>query len=108
MKSFFLWMQKEEGWKTILATVYAVICLFDFVVAPAYFAHTRTRVLNDFENMQLERLSPAIQDQVAKTISLRHSPFTLEGGGMFHIAFGALLTGSAISRIKEGANNDKS
>jgi len=100
-------MQKEEGWKTVLATVYAVICLFDFVVAPAYFAYTRTRVLNDFENLQMVNLSPAIQDQIAKTITLRHSPFTLEGGGMFHIAFGALLTGSAISRIKEGANNDK-
>jgi hypothetical protein len=107
MKTFFLWMQRDEGWKTVLASVYAVICLFDFVVAPAYFAHTRLRVLNDFENMQLAKLSPAIQDQVAKTITLRHSPFTLEGGGMFHIAFGALLTGSAISRIKPGANSDK-
>ena len=107
MKTFFLWMQRDEGWKTVLASVYAVICLFDFVVAPAYFAHTRIRVLNDFENMQLAKLSPAIQDRIAKTITLRHSPFTLEGGGMFHIAFGALLTGSAISRIKEGTNNDK-
>jgi len=107
MKSFFLWMQRDDGWKTVMASVYAVICLFDFVVAPAYFAHTRLRVLNDFENMQLAKLSPAIQDQVAKTITLRHSPFTLEGGGMFHIAFGALLTGSAISRIKPGANSDK-
>jgi hypothetical protein len=57
--------------------------------------------------MQSTKLSPAIQDQVAKTITLRHSPFTLEGGGMFHIAFGALLTGSAISRIKSGANSEK-
>jgi hypothetical protein len=107
MKSFFLWMQQDDGWKTVMASVYAVICLFDFIVAPAYVAHTRIRVLNDFENMQLTKLSPAIQDQVAKTITLRHSPFTLEGGGMFHIAFGALLTGSAISRIKSGANSDK-
>jgi acid phosphatase family membrane protein YuiD len=107
MTRFFLWMQRDEGWKTLLATVYAVICLFDFIVVPSYFAYHRQRILNDFENKQLKDLSLIIQEQVVKNLSIRHSPYTLEGAGMFHIAFGALLTGSAISKIKEGTNSDK-
>ena len=30
----------------------------------------------------------------------QHSPFTLMGGGLFHLAFGAILTGSAIGSNK--------
>jgi hypothetical protein len=35
-----------------------------------------------------------------KTLVSQHSPFTLMGGGLFHLAFGAILTGSAVGLNK--------
>jgi hypothetical protein len=35
-----------------------------------------------------------------KTLVSQHSPFTLMGGGLFHLAFGAILTGSAFGLNK--------
>jgi hypothetical protein len=49
---------------------------------------------------QLVTLDPAVQIQLLKSLVVQHEPFTLRGAGMFHLAFGALLTGSAISKIK--------
>ena len=89
MKNFFVWCQHSEGWKTVLALVYAFICLFDFVVVPAWIGITRPSI---------EVLS-SLDTETLNIIYNQHSPFTLQGGGLFHLAFGALLTGSAISRI---------
>lgn len=49
---------------------------------------------------ELVTLDPAVQIQLLKSLVVQHEPFTLRGAGMFHLAFGALLTGSAISKIK--------
>jgi len=38
---------------------------------------------------------PLIQLELMKKMTGQHSPFTLMGGGIFHLAFGAILTGSA-------------
>jgi hypothetical protein len=35
-----------------------------------------------------------------KTLVSQHSPFTLMGGGLFLLAFGAILTGSAVGLNK--------
>jgi len=40
---------------------------------------------------------PMIQMELMKKLTGQHSPFTLMGGGLFHLAFGAILTGSAFS-----------
>lgn len=101
MKTIFIWLQKEEGWKTILALIYALICLFDFVIVPSWIGITReifdsTLNLNEF--IQYE---PSVQIRIIDKLSYQHEPFTLKGGGLFHIAFGALLTGSAIGRLRK-------
>ena len=36
-----------------------------------------------------------------KKLTGQHSPFTLMGGGLFHLAFGAILTGSAVGLGKK-------
>jgi hypothetical protein len=36
-----------------------------------------------------------VQLELMSMITAQHSPFTLMGGGLFHLAFGAILTGSA-------------
>jgi len=35
-----------------------------------------------------------VQMEYLKKLVSQHEPFTLKGGGLFHLAFGALLTGS--------------
>jgi hypothetical protein len=39
---------------------------------------------------------PMVQMELMKKLTGQHNPFTLMGGGLFHLAFGAILTGSAI------------
>jgi hypothetical protein len=39
---------------------------------------------------------PMVQMELMKKLTGQHSPFTLMGGGLFHLAFGAILTGSAV------------
>jgi hypothetical protein len=39
--------------------------------------------------------------QMLTSLFRTHIPYTLQGAGMFHLAFGALLTGSAISKFRE-------
>ena len=88
MKNFFIWCEKCEGWKTILALVYAGICLFDFVIVPAWIGITRPPI----------EVLAGLDAETLQIIYNQHDPFTLQGGGLFHLAFGALLTGSAITK----------
>jgi hypothetical protein len=41
-----------------------------------------------------------VQMELMKTLTAQHNPFTLMGGGLFHLAFGAILTGSAVGMNK--------
>ena len=40
---------------------------------------------------------PMFQMELMKKLTGQHEPFTLLGGGLFHLAFGAILTGSAFA-----------
>jgi len=100
MKRFFIWMQKDDGWKTIMAIVYAVICLVDFVIMPMAITAFKGHGLQEFIVNNLRQFDPSVQVQLLQVISKEYSPFTLQGAGLFHLAFGALLTGSALSKSK--------
>jgi len=93
-------MQKDDGWKTIMAVVYAVICIFDFIIVPSWIGMTRADVFAGFEMMPLTTLDPQVQIKLIDSLTYQHMPFTLQGGGLFHLAFGALLTGSALNRLR--------
>ena len=41
-----------------------------------------------------------VQMELLKKLTAHHSPYTLQMGGLFHLAFGALLTGSAFGLKK--------
>jgi hypothetical protein len=41
-----------------------------------------------------------VQMEYLKKLVSQHEPFTLKGGGLFHLAFGALLTGSTLGNKK--------
>jgi|TARA_B110000211_G_scaffold5921_1_gene6567 hypothetical protein len=43
---------------------------------------------------------PMVQMELMKKLTGQHEPFTLLGGGLFHLAFGAILTGSSLANKK--------
>jgi hypothetical protein len=102
MSKMFVWLQKDEGWKTLLAITYAAICIFDFVISPIMWNIDREHAMalaNTLANDATANKDIAMKmlDSAWRT----HVPYTLQGTGMFHLAFGALLTGSAISKFRE-------
>lgn len=98
------WIYTSNGWKWICAITYVSICIFDFIIVPIWFGAVRANYGGLVELVQsLEQLDPSIQLEVIRSFTFQHEPFTLKNGGLFHIAFGALLTGSAIvGHKKEG------
>lgn len=81
-----------------MAVVYAVICIFDFIIVPSWVGLSRQDIIAHLDSAAILALDPAVQIQILESLSRQHMPFTLQGGGLFHLAFGALLTSSAISK----------
>lgn len=76
------WLQKK--WRPLMAMQYMVVCLSDFVIFPIMFTIVQfweTQASND-----------AFRQWV---------PITLQGGGLYHMAMGAVLGITAWSRGQE-------
>ena len=67
-------------WRPAMAWQYFVVCLFDF-----FFAPIMTSVLHAF-------FDPAIETW---------TPLTLQGGGLYHLAMGAIIGVASWSRGRE-------
>lgn len=95
------WYQRT--WRPASAFIYLAICVFDFMVMPSISA-LRQREYNQevFERM-LEVNDPEIRQIILNKVNFTNGwdPLTLRGSGLFHISFGAILTGAAISRTRE-------
>ena len=76
------WMTKK--WRPMMAIMYMMVCLFDFIVFPIMFT-----VVQFWET------------QAANDAFRQWNPLTLLGGGLFHVAMGAVLGVSAWSRGQE-------
>lgn len=70
----------KELWRPMMAWFYAIIVLFDFLVAPILLG---IYTINTKQNY------------------IPWQPLTIQGGGMFHVAMGAVLGISAWSRGRE-------
>ena len=84
------WMTKK--WRPMMAIMYMTCCLMDFAVFPIMFT-----IVQFWET--------AIQNDAFR----QWVPITLQGGGLFHVAMGAVLGVSAYGRTQEkvaGAAND--
>jgi hypothetical protein len=68
-------------WRPMMAVVYMIIILFDFVVAPILWS--------------------LIQVWGSGSVALQWTPLTLIAGGVFHAAMGAVLGISAFTRGQE-------
>ena len=81
-------------WRWTALGVYLVICLYDFMVVPIWYGLNRPDLATFIEILNTVG-DPLIQLELMKKMTGQHSPFTLMGGGIFHLAFGAILTSSA-------------
>ena len=81
-------------WRWTALSVYLVICLYDFMVVPIWYGLNRPDLATFIEILNTVE-DPLIQLELMKKLTGQHNPFTLMNGGIFHLAFGAILTGSA-------------
>ena len=65
-------------WKPMMAITYMLICIFDFILGPVFY------------NV-LQYLNPG------QNVEMWHA-VTLQGGGLFHMAMGAILGISAFKK----------
>lgn len=90
----------QQIWLPFAAFTYIVICIFDFVVMPIYVTAHNSKI----ENVVFQKLegkdTVTFADTLVKSNQAQRqwNPLTLMGAGMFHLAFGALLTGGAVTR----------
>ena len=73
------WMNAK--WRPMMGWMYMFVCLFDFVIAPIGWT--------------------SIQALFHGGINTQWQPLTLQGGGLFHVAMGAVIGISAYGRTKE-------
>jgi len=91
-----------DYWRWTALITYLVICIYDFVVVPAYYGFSRMGLdLADYMVHIQTIEDPMVQMEYLKKLVSQHEPFTLKGGGLFHLSFGALLTGSVLGRKKQ-------
>ena len=68
-------------WRPMMAYVYMVTCITDFIVFPVLWS--------------------LLQAYKAGQVTTEWAPLTLQGGGLFHVAMGAILGIAAYGRTKE-------
>ena len=76
------WMTKK--WRPMMAMMYMICCLCDFAIFPIMFT-----IVQFWET------------QAANDAFRQWVPITLQGGGLFHVAMGAVLGVSAFGRTQE-------
>lgn len=78
----------RSHWRPMMAVVYMIVILFDFVMAPIFWS--------------------VVQLYGAGQVAQQWNPLTLLSGGVFHAAMGAVLGISAFTRGKEKIEKIKS
>ena len=86
-------------WRWTALTVYLLICFYDFMFVPIWYGLNRPDI-SELMKIVNETQDTLVRLDLLKTLVSQHSPFTLMGGGLFHLAFGAILTGSAFGLNK--------
>jgi len=83
-------------WRWTALIVYLGICWYDFMFVPIWWGLSRPGI-TEFMTLMATVEDPLIRQQLMIKLTGQHQPFTLLGGGLFHLAFGAILTGSAFA-----------
>lgn len=94
----------KKFWRPIAAYIYLAICVFDFVVAPVWLEQANQTV-NTVAFAEIRKFDDKdVQISALNNVELGNrswSPLTLQGGGLFHLAFGAILGVAAFTRGQE-------
>ena len=77
----------KKYWYQIALITYLAICLFDFIGCPLLLFYKSLFTENEMIRAQL---------------TTEWIPFTLRSGGLFHLSFGAILTGTGMVNKKNG------
>lgn len=75
----------NKKWRPMMAWTYMAICISDFILFPIAFS-----ILQAVSN---------------GSVMLQWMPITLEGAGLIHVAFGAILGITAYGRTREKLDN---
>ena len=86
-------------WRWAALIVYLLICFYDFLFVPVWYGLNRPNI-EQFMEIINSTEHVLVQMELMQKLTGQHSPFTLMGGGLFHLAFGAILTGSAVGMKK--------
>ena len=92
-------LKSQMRWRWSALILYLCICFYDFMFVPIWYGLNRPE-LSMFIDILNTVEDPLIQLELMKKMTGQHNPFTLMGGGLFHLAFGAILTGSAVGMRK--------
>ena len=98
----------NKYWKTLAALTYLSICILDFIVIPGFML-SHFKGYEDHVKSMIIILTdyPELIEEAISFKAIRWMPFTLRGAGLFHIAFGAILTGSVVNQIKNGRRKNE-
>ena len=86
-------------WRWSALIIYLLVVFYDFIFCPIWCGLNRPDI-SEFMAIMSTVEDPLIRLELMKKLTGQHQPFTLLGGGLFHLAFGAILTGSAVGLNK--------
>ena len=86
-------------WRWCALSIYLLICVYDFLFVPVWYGLNRPNI-EEFMMIINSTEHVLVQMELMTKLTGQHDPFTLMGGGLFHLAFGAILTGSAVGMGK--------
>ena len=87
-------------WRPAAGWIYLAICFFDFIVMPLITSHNNLNVDQIVDISSRLRPEDKLTAFTQLTRKTSWEPLTLQGNGMFHMAFGALLSVASWGRSK--------
>ena len=92
-----------NNWRHFAAYVYLAICIFDFMGMPIFYEMVNPRTPDAQLVEIVVKLEPAAQVQALTVLHNERTweALTLAQGGLFHMAFGAILGVAAFTRGQE-------
>jgi hypothetical protein len=89
-------------WLPLCSFTYIAICIFDFILMPiqtaVHNAIVEERIITALKAAPGSEATFASDYEKSTSTTKQWTPLTLQGGGLFHLAFGALLTAGATTR----------
>ena len=93
--------RSHSRWRWTALSVYLLICFYDFFFfVPVWYGLNRPDI-SEFIEIINSTPEVLVQMELMKKLTGQHDPFTLMGGGLFHLTFLSILTASAIGINKK-------